>query len=242
VRLAERLLAIDRRILDSRALEPNAVLRLLAWVEAGMPDVAPDAVAFRGHDSVRVILVATLADVPAPVRWHAVRHVSWFEIGRGSPAGYMTTFQPRSIDGDSPHAIVLDGRFPDEAVPALICHEAAHAWSGRWERSDVAEPEPEPDLEPHMTEHEHHARVLAVFEGDRDAAARMLYRAEYIADECARLWGHPTDEHFSAGQRRLQLFRERMDAAADRAAEIGREVDAHIEQRAAAAVTKGAQP
>ncbi len=229
-----RLAQSDPRIVgDAATATTHATRRLRAWIDAGQPDVAPSSIAFHGCDEVRAILVATLASIPAPARWLAT-HVTWFEIGRGDRVGYMTTFDPRrSIVGDAPHVIVIAGRMADEALPSVIAHELGHALHRSWQSpiadADIAFAAP-------LTEIEFDARVLAAFEGDCDAAARLLFRGEHLANETAKLWGHPCGAHQCPDAIRLRIFRERMDGVADRAAQIGRQVDIDLEQRAVATI------
>lgn len=221
----------DPRIVAAAAVAtPHAVRRLRAWIAIGRPDIAADTIMFHGDDSVRAIVISTLAGIPASVRWHAMRYVSWFEIGRGWPAAYMTTFGGRASDDDSPHVIVLDGRLSDDVLPSIICHELGHAIHRPF-RTPAAERTPAPTL----TELEADARLLAAFEDDRDAAARLLFRGEHLANEAARLWGHPCNGAQCPDEYRLRLFRERMDAAAELASGIGRQIDADLAAERAAA-------
>lgn len=246
----------DARIVADEALpNPDAVHRTAAWIAAGEPDVAPDRIAFCGADTVRDIVTATLADVPQSVRWFACTGVSIFEIGRadadGVPAaGYATTLDPRrALDGDRPHVVILDGRAADEALPSLLCHELAHclfrAFPGL-QTGALCRPLPPPPELPPMTQLDRDARILAVFDHDRDAVARLLFRGERWANEAARLWGHPCDGYWCSDANRLRLFRQRMDAAADLAMDIARETrakfaaeDAAIEHVAAAVAIEG---
>ncbi len=235
-----RIARSDPRIFANEALPTtDAARRVAAWIAAGEPDVAPDGIAFCGADTVRSIVVATLASFPLPVRWFACAAVTMFEIGRadangGPAAGYATTLDPRrALDVDRPHVIVLDGRAADDALPSLVSHELAHclfrpflpvapqAVTPQAVRQSAPATSP-----PQMTNREFDARFLAAMNLDRDAAARLMFRDERWANDAAWLWGHPCEGYWCPDAIRQRLFRKRMDAAADLAVEIAREVDA----------------
>jgi hypothetical protein len=206
----------DRRIVATPSLETSgAVTRLRRWLTAGSPLADLSRLEFCGDDEVCALVVEVLSRVPAPVAWHGVEYVVWFEVGR-STAGWQG-FAPttRAPDGDQPHTIALCGRHDNESLLGIIAHELGHSWS-RTVRANA----------PSM-----------VRMSDREWTARTLLAAKIASvTPLARLWGYAfhTDEAML-----------RRNIAADQAASIelaeqlelepmNTDSGAHIADRAAA--------
>jgi hypothetical protein len=208
----------DARLFASPVLETEgAVVRCKRWLAAGRP--APDfaRLVFRGDSTVREILVETLAKFPTAIAWHLVEWCIWRETGRSSPGWMAPALVARTPSGDTAHEISIDGNTSDAALPHLLAHEASHSW-----HRAIIKSSGEPSRAPEPI-HEFHARVLLVYNYDADAAARCLLRVELLADETARALGWPAPPG-SSDYTRLRGFRDDLEAASDRAAEISVEL------------------
>ncbi|MEO9187546.1 MAG: hypothetical protein ABI467_28885, partial [Kofleriaceae bacterium] len=68
----------DPRLFAGQSLATGgAVERMKRWLAAGRPVADLSRLEYRGDEAVREIVVATLAAVPMPARWHAVTNVLW---------------------------------------------------------------------------------------------------------------------------------------------------------------------
>ncbi|MEO9184078.1 MAG: hypothetical protein ABI467_11345 [Kofleriaceae bacterium] len=202
----------DPRIV-AEPMTAESLAWIRAWIALGMPDADLSKLVFYGDPTVRAIIVAVLATLPKPARWHAVTNVLWIEIGRSTAAGFMACAPGRT------HVIALNGRTSDALLGPVIAHELAHAIH-RAAEPVVAEP---------MTAEEHTARVLAVAQDagwSREHLIRIMYRQEDLANGTARAWGYECAvDGLAADRDRKALLHDELEAARGRAAEITAEMD-----------------
>jgi hypothetical protein len=112
-------------------LHYHGLYRLRAWVSAGRPIPEPTALTYCGDDEIGAVVRAALTRMPPPVQWAVVSGCVVCGVGR--TANGWTSLAPSAPHGalfEAVRLIVVADRWDhdDEALAALVAHEAAHCW------------------------------------------------------------------------------------------------------------------
>jgi hypothetical protein len=226
----------DPRIVAFPALASSgAVGRLRRWLTAGQPIADLSRLAFVGDDAVRALVVDVIADVPAPVAWHAVEHVAWFEVGRATAAWLAIAPSMRAPIGDVAHVVAINGRTSDHDLRGVIAHELGHSWH-RHIFANVPQLAALPEQEVIVSRvllSMYTGRTAEQRDADADRWVRDRVANEVIADQSAAAWGVPHNGLSELEHRRY--FKAQYDAAESVARERDREIAEVHTARAAAA-------
>jgi hypothetical protein len=158
--------------------------RLHRWVAGGglrrVPAIDTELV-YLGDEAVRPVVVRVLEQIAPPVRDHVLDTAWVLAIGRR--AAGQTMAAPLLPPRGGPEVlglILVDGRYDDTALAAIIAHEAAHLWL---EHRTAAPP---PKIARAL---QAVGWALATEGGEGDALLERLLAAERRAAALTAAWG-----------------------------------------------------